>query len=409
MIISRDGKSLGFVISSALVLFYLSDAANKYFQVRSSEINAEGEIFKDSFSVSIFFRLAFEVIFFYFIIRFYDKERKQGLILIGALFCSFVIGSLVFLLSYYDSNYSLSYHLTLFNKYIFVFVIFYAIKDIVNNYEALDKIYLVFKKIYFVNSCLIILGLLLNVNLFKSYYNQDYRYGYSGLIPSINEATLFYMIGISLFYFNYIRQKKDLIILFVCICASLLMGAKAMYLFLFLLLGYHILFKANYSQKVVFSTILILGVIVLIPVLLSDKYSYLYDIFIYQYEKEGLLFTITSGRSFFVITRFLENTDLWNFANYFFGGTDQLKFYIEMDFFDSFLFIGIIGNIFLFRLYFKTIFKNIKYKNFRFFFACSFFLLSFLVGHFFASAINGLYLNISMIFMYAYENDRLAY
>lgn len=408
MIITRDGKNLGFIISSALILFYISDALNKYFQVRSSIINAEGEIFRDSLSISIFFRLAYEVIFFLLIMKFYDKERKQGLLLLLGFFCSFIIGNLTFLLAYYNPNYSLNYHLTLVNKYIFVFVVFYAIKDIINNNIALNKIYFVFKNIYLVNSSLIIIGLVLNVNLFKSYYNQDYRYGYNGLIPSINEATLFYMIGISLIYFNYITQKKDFWLLCFCIVTSLLLGAKAIYLFLFLLLSYHIIYKSNYWQKVVSATVLIVGAIISVPYLISDKYSYLYDFFIYQYEKEGLLFTITSGRSLFVVTKFLENIDLWNIINYLFGGTDQLKFYIEMDFFDSFLFVGIIGNIFLFTLYFKTIFKKVKYKSFRFFFACSFFILSFLVGHFFASAVNALYLNIAMIFILKYEKDKLS-
>lgn len=405
MIITRDGKNLGFLISSALILFYMSDALNKYFQVRSSIVNAEGEIFRDSLSVSIFFRLVFEVVFLYLIVRFYDKKRKQGLMLIGGLFFSFIIGNLLFLLNYYDSNYSLSHHLTSFNKYIFVFIIFYAIKDIVNNTEAIDKIYKILKKIYFVNSCLILVGLLLNINLFKSYYNQEYRYGYNGLIPSINEATLFYMTGLSLFYFNYITQKKDFWLLVLCILASLLMGAKAMYLFLFLLLAYHILFKANYWQKVVSTIIIIVGTITLIPFLLRDKYSYLYDFFIYQYEKNGLLQTLTSGRSLFVITRFIENLEYWNFFNFLFGGTDQFKFYIEMDFFDLFLFFGAVGFVLFFVLYFKTLFGKLKRNTFRLFFCFSFFLIAFLAGHFFSSALNALYLNITVLYMIAHEKQ----
>ena len=408
MVISKAGRNLGHIISSALIFFYLSDAINKYFQVRSAAIN-DGETFKDSFSVSIFFRLAYELIFLCLIFRFYDKQRKRGIELIAAIFCCFLIGNLVFLLSYSSPEYSLTYHVTLLNKYIFVFVTFYAIKDIVDNPVMLNKIYSIFKKIYWVNSTLIILGLIFNINLLKSYYNQEFRYGYNGLIPSVNEATLFYMIGISLFYFNYIRRKEDLFTLSLTIVSSLFIGAKAMYLFLFLLLGYHILFKANYWQKVVSGAVVFSFFLVVIPILSDRKYSYLYEFLLFQYEKEGFLFTVTSGRSSFVITKFLDNLNLWGPINYFFGGTDQLKFYIEMDFFDSFLLIGLIGTILLFKLYFNSIFRRINYKNFRFFFMCSFFLVSFMVGHFFASAVNALYLNIAMLFMYKYEDHSLSY
>lgn len=403
----NSSKLLNLVLSSALILFYLADGANKFIQIESASIYANGDVYSESFSASIYFRFLYELIFLFFIYKFYDKQRGKGIMLLFALFVSFIIGQFIFQLSYHNPGYNFVYHIVLFNKYIFLFIIYYGIKDVVQDKRVLIKLGKLLESIYVINSLLIFIGVAFQITLFKSYFSMDYRYGFDGLIGSINEATLFYIIGISFLYFNYLNQNKGFWSLWICIIASLLMGAKAMYLFLFLLLLHHIIFRANLVQKIVSVTVFILGILAALPTLLSDKYSYLYDFFIYMYEKNGLLSTITSGRSDFVMTKFLENLNLWNGFNYFFGGTDQFKFYIEMDFFDSILYLGIIGTVILMVLYFSTFFKKMKLGSVRLFFCVSFFLVAFMAGHFFSSAVNALYFNIALLYIYAFEKNEL--
>jgi len=405
MVYRGTNKILTLILPSALILLFISDGINKFFQIRSAQLNADGDMFADSFSASIFVRFTYQLIFIFLIYWFYDKERGKGVMLLFGIICLFLLGQFTFLLTYRDANYSLGHHLTLFNKYLYVFIIFYAIKDIVYDKTLLKKLASILEYLFVFNSILIFIGLVFKVDLFKSYFSQDLRFGYNGLIPSVNEATLFYMVGISLLYFRYIKEGKCFWSLWICIISTLPMGAKAMYLFLLLLLMYHIVIRANLIQKVVSIIVIVGGVIAILPTLLSAKYSFLFDFFIYQYEKYGLLFMITSGRSTIFMLRFAENLNFWSWINYFIGGTDQYKYYIEMDFFDSFLFLGILGTILLLILYFNTIFKNIKFKSFRFFFCFAFFSIAFMVGHFFSSALNALYLNIALIYIYSYEQQ----
>ena len=397
------GKSLYLVLLSALILFFVSDALNKYFQVKYAIDVEDGDVFSNTISVSIYFRFLFELIFLYRIFINFNKTNAKGIFLLGLLFILFIFGQLIFVANYHNPNFSLSYQLTLFNKYIFVFIVFYAIRDIINYPYLFDKLMKMLGHLYIANSILIFIGAFLNITLLKSYFTQDYRYGFDGLIPAINEATLFYMIGISYFYFNYINKIQGIFPLLLCGAASMLLGAKAMYLFLFILIIYHIVFRAKLLYKFISLGFFVLVIAAAITFLMSQENAYLYEYFLLKYEDNGLIDAITSGRSEYVYTKFVANLDIWSWLNYLIGGTDQLKFMIEMDFFDGFLIFGSIGLVVYLLIYFKTLFKTLSIKSFRFFFCISFFLLAFLVGHFFASAMNSLYLNLIVLYFISKE------
>ncbi|WP_293784001.1 hypothetical protein [uncultured Pedobacter sp.] len=400
-----DNKSLRLILSSALVLFFISDALNKYFQVKYALAVEDGDVFSNTISVSIYVRFLFELIFLYRISTRFNKTALKGVTLMGWLFAIFIFGQVIFLFNYNNPDFRFGYQLTLFNKYIFVFIVYYAICDLVDYQLLITKTLSILGNIYIANSILIFLGATFNITLFKSYFTQDFRYGYDGLIPAINEATLFYMIGVSYFYFNYINKIQKIYPLLLCTAASLLLGAKAIYLFLFILAIYHIFFKAKLIYKFISLGFLALLAFGLFTFLISEENSYLYEYFIYKYEENGFLDAITSGRSAYIYTKFFDNLEIWNPVNYLFGGTDQLKFMIEMDFFDGFLIFGFVGIVIYFRLYFITLFRDITLKDFRLFFCISFFLLAFLVGHFFASAMNSLYLNLVVLYFYSKESD----
>jgi hypothetical protein len=312
----------------------------------------------------------------------------------------FFIGQETFLFNYGDPDYSIFYHFTLLNKYLYVFIVFGGIYKVVENWKDYRGLIKIYENVVVINSMLIFAGALFSVKLFLSYYAQDYRYGYDGLIPSVNEATLYYFIAISYFYYKHFIRKEKSWKIYVVIIASLLIGTKTIYLFLFLLLIYHLITNLSLAKKIIYiSVALIIIPLLIVPVILDPRFSFLYASFAYFYDKEGFWFMITSGRSYYIQDKFVENLSHWNIINYFFGGTNQLKFMIEMDFFDLFLFLGVLGSIVLFYLYYSTILKNNNKIKFLSFFSFCYFLLAFLSGHMFASATNALNLVMVVIFI----------
>ncbi|HZY80883.1 MAG TPA: hypothetical protein VFE50_15270, partial [Cyclobacteriaceae bacterium] len=90
----------------------------------------------------------------------------------------------------------------------------------------------------------------------------------------------------------------------------------------------------------------------------------------------------------------------WTFVNYLFGGEDPMNFLVEMDFFDLFLFMGLVGFVIYFVLLFSTVFRFNKKQPFHLFFVTIYLTLAFLGGHFFSSVINAVYLCLICMFFY---------
>ena len=134
--------------------------------------------------------------------------------------------------------------------------------------------------------------------------------------------------------------------------------------------------------------------------LTTDHSKWALNYFVSKAESNGLIYVLLSGRTLYLTQVTSEIIDKWTVFNYFVGGQDQSKFMIEMDFFDLFLFLGLIGGVVYLILYFTTIFKFKLSKPFNLFFTFTFFLLAFLGGHFFASAINALYLCLISMYFY---------
>lgn len=392
-----ESKLSFYLISSALILFFFSDGLNKYFQYGQF---TNDDAIENSFSISIYLRFVYEILFLLIILCNLNLVRRKIVLAIIFMILIFCIGQETFLLNYVDPEYSIFYHFTLLNKYLYVFIVFGGVYKVVENWKDYGRLIKIYENIIVVNSILIFVGVLFSINLFLSYYAQENRYGYDGLIPSVNEATLYYFIAISYFYYKHFIRKEKSWKIYLVIVSSLLIGTKTIYLFLFFLIIYHLITNLSLAKKIIYiSATLIVVPLLIIPVILNPSFSFLYASFTYFYEKEGFWFMITSGRSYYIQDKFVENLSHWNVINYFFGGTNQLKYMIEMDFFDLFLFLGIIGSIVLFYMYYNTIFKNSNKVKFLKFFCFCFFLLAFLSGHMFSSATNALNLVLVVIFI----------
>ena len=169
---------------------------------------------------------------------------------------------------------------------------------------------------------------------------------------------------------------------------------------------FHLFYYANNITRILTILLVAVGFVKLVEYATSDKGRTALLFFYDAIEKHGWLSMLLSGRDDYVNTKVVAVINSWNIINYLFGGQDQNRFCIEMDFFDLFLFFGIIGSIFYLLLMFNTIFQVKKVYPFFLFFISCFFLLAFLGGHFFSSAVNSIYLCLVGMFFYVSHSIR---
>jgi hypothetical protein len=380
------------VTKVSLVLFFIADCLNKVIYLITEDDTP-------NVSPSLLARMAFEFIAVIFILADLNRKKSIFVILSSLLFISFLIG-VAFYLRHYDKRYEYFYHLGLFNKYLFAFIAYYFISELRNNKELITKLQGTCERIFIINSLLAIVGAIFRIQLFKSYLFMDYRYGYNGVIPAVNESSLFYFIALSFVYYKKFILGKKLKWSWLIIVASFLIGTKAIYLFIAALVLFHFLRVSSITNKI----LALLGITVFIAITaflyISDFASPVVDYFVYLISEKGLESALLSGRDVYLQTRFFENQEYWNFFNYLFGGQDQLNYLIEMDLFDVVLFFGAVGSILYFVIFFRSIFSISFRKKFNIFFVVVYFIMAGLGGHYFASALNALYLVIFCLFIY---------
>lgn len=382
-----------FLSKSALYIFFISDACNKLLLYLKYDFSR----------VSVFFRLIYEIAFFILILIFMNRLRETFVKMFLMLFLLFLIGQILFSLKV-DYTYNYIENLLHFNKYFFVFIIYFSLYHLQSHRENLNKIISVLESLFLVNAAAAILGFIFQIDLFRTYIDQPYRYGYSGLIPAQNEATLFFFIGISYFYYlNFMIGNKTYKFWFFLL-ATVLLGTKGIYLFLGLLLLFHFLSHSSLKAKVF---VILLGVALFFGItwyVQTESAQDLLSYFVIKTKENGLINMLLSGRNASIDNTIPTILDKWNFVNYFIGGQDINHFAIEMDFFDLFLFFGLVGGVSILILYFFTLFKLRMKKPFNFFFVFSYFLLAFFAGHFFYSATNALYLCLVSMYFYASQS-----
>lgn len=375
---------------SALCIFFISDACNKLLFY----------LHYDFYRVSIFFRSIYEILFFLVIILFLNRVRLMFLKIFFFFFTLFIFGQILFSSNLFY-KYNFIENIFIFNKYYFVFIIYFSIYKLQNHADKFQRIIKLLENIFLLNSAAVIIGFLFQINFLRSYLEQSYRYGYSGFIPAQNEATYFFFVAISYFYYKHfilnLRSQRFLLV----VLSSFLLGTKGIYLFLCMLLIFHFLNHSSVkSKRITFigALFLFLGSLWYLE---TDYAKVLLGYFISKGDSVGWFNMVMSGRNTLITTKGAEVIDNWSIINYFIGGQDQTTFLIEMDFFDLFFFLGIIGGFMYLAFYFFTLFKFRISKPFNFFFVFSFFLLAFLGGHFFSSAINALYICLISLFLYS--------
>ncbi|WP_046755334.1 hypothetical protein [Kordia jejudonensis] len=216
-------------------------------------------------------------------------------------------------------------------------------------WKKIIKILIIFAK---VNAIFIVLGLLFDINVFKSYPYTN-RFGFNGLLPIQGAGTFYYIFVISIVYYKGFTEYRNfkkinrstLLDFIILVVAALLLGTKGAYLFLFLLLLADVFFRQERKRLVYFTV----GSLTLLFVFFSEKIAInmlkLMDLSTTIYTDNGLITVLLSYRDLLFISA-MEYIEInWNAINYLIGGTNFTILKVEIELVDIFLFFGVVGII----------------------------------------------------------------
>ena len=128
-------------------------------------------------------------------------------------------------------------------------------------------------------------------------------------------------------------------IFWVILLPSILVATKGIYLFLIVLLLFHVLLRVSFVKLVSLLVALTVFLYTILNSVINEILINSYAIFMYMYNKGGLLYALLSGRDQFINEKLVPLiTEYWSLPNFIFGGQEVSKYYIEMGFFDLFLF-----------------------------------------------------------------------
>lgn len=368
----------------ALPLFYLTDGLYKIFARSGIELRL-GPVIKGAFAVFVILYSLFN----------FNKSKLYIYISIVLLILCFLIGQ--FFLSFNIDKLNFFENFNTLFKYLSPLIYLLLVIDIFTLKKYPQKIEKYFKLILSINNIFIVMGLLTGMFLLKT-YTGSHRFGYNGLIFAQNEASYIFILSITTFYYRRFYLGFKEIFFWIVLIPALIVGTKAVYLFLVLLLLFH-LFKKIPIKKLITSLFVgsLLGYLVF-HAMLNKILLNAWQVFMYLYHKKGLLFALTSGRNEFIEKK-LEPLVFgkWLPPNFIFGGQDVVYYYTEMGFIDLVLFFGPVGAIFYSLIYFKLINLLSFRKDFKLFFSVSLFIIIFTSGHYFDSSIVGFYFIVFLL------------
>jgi hypothetical protein len=389
-----------FLLTTGVTLNYIFDGLNKL-----------SKLYFPAFSRSaIIYRVLLEVICICLVFIFLNKKRTNWITWFSYFLVCFLIGNM-YLKYLVNIDIFLIEQFIYFNKYFFIFFIFFATYKALADKDALVEIIKNFKKVFLFNGFLALVGVLFKVKLFSTIPIGVARFGYDGLILSQNEASIFYLLGLFVFYYDWILHKSSLERLFFVIFLCLITGMKAVFLGVILLGLFHFFSRMTVKKIIyIFSGVIILGTtLILTFAKLKELFGYYYWFFV----NKGFLYTMLGGRNTFIESRLIPYLEKWDLINYFLGGQNisNVKDYlalVEMDFIDIALFFGVLNGFFYLYLFKKYIVGVIKNKFF-YFVICVFFLLAFFSGHFFTSSVNPIFIIIVFAYINSYIDDKTIY
>ncbi|WP_430410890.1 hypothetical protein [Kordia sp.] len=288
------------------------------------------------------------------------KIKKEVLIFLIILGLSFLIGQYVLIEkhSIFGSNLlkeAQGGDIYIFIKYMYILFFVGVYEKITTNENLTERLVNLFNGFMIINTIFIGIGLITKWELFKS-YPYTTRFGYQGLIELAGESIHLYTIAISLAYIKYVKTKKYGLLVFFLL-GGLMLGKKAIFLYLLLLVIVHLCYlkKKKILYGMGFLTILAIVFHKFVIAIFIKIFPFWQNL----YESDGLVTVIFSKRNILFEESLHYIQTNWNPINYIFGGIDFASYRSEFGFFDLFLAVGILG----IALYFWFIYKYFLSKQ----------------------------------------------
>lgn len=277
---------------------------------------------------------------------FYIFKEKQHIGLLknfSLLFLIFIIGCLALTkeIDFYDSRNEIRELGLYFASYLyFYFLNILPLKT--NIYKTFSSVTLILIGLI---CCTVLIGVIFDLSFFKTYH---FRFGYMGVLHKSIVATYFFVSSILyVYYISFVQKTYSKVFFWLITITALLVGTKAIYLFLVCLFGYHVFTFRLYKKKSYYSLILFVSLLVItVSYLNKAAFFTTFDVLIDVYNEHGFLTTLMSFRDQILIEKasyYLEN---WTVLNYLFGGKMDAIGLFEMSLIDMFVFFGAIGLLF---------------------------------------------------------------
>lgn len=298
------------------------------------------------------------------------------------------------------SNYFESF-IMLFKFFVF-FVMVSSFKYVIESgYLGFQRFHYIISALIFIYSLSIILGAFFDIEMFKNYNNDDsQRWGVKGIIIAGNEASGFLTVALAWALLN-LKKRSGNILLAVVAIASLITGTKAAILAFVFVSSSYILSKYKGKSVLIMLAFLSLSYLILLSIYTNvnavrDTVDQSLNYFLWHYENSArgdLVNLALTGRDYKLNVVFDEIYHIAPWV-YVFGGFPVGNYTVEMDFFDAVALYGVFGTLFYFFIWFKfwKIPENSEFKFFCLYFSVSFFILGFLAGHYFYSAMTAPFL-----------------
>ncbi|MDA9125397.1 hypothetical protein N9J80_01315 [Flavobacteriaceae bacterium] len=361
------------------VLFYFSDGIAKISKRSGNGYTPYSAILKGLFQT---------IILMYALITL-KKSKVYFLFAMLLLTSCFLLGQFFLSLSFLEINFMQNIN-TLF-KYLFPLILYLLAIDVIAYDRYPLQLFKVYRGVLTINSALILIGLFTG-NKFLETYPGIYRFGFDGLILAQNEASFIFIFAITTVYYRRFYLKINELFFWTTVIPSLIVATKAVYLFIILLFVFHLVKRVSLKRLLIYGVSLLTFGYFLFSTFVNTILKNSYDVFIYGYNRGGLLYALLSGRDIYLKSK-LEPLlfDHWSFPNLFFGGQDVIAHYIEMGLIDLFLFFGIIGFTIYLYIYYKLFDLLTFNKEFKMFFGLSLLIIIATAGHFFESGIVGVH------------------
>lgn len=348
----REKLGNSYYFTLVFILYLFADIINKY------------AIYYDNYAIKFIpytIKIIINIVLIISLIVNYQKKIFwMGVGVIGLLL-NFFFGHLLLENHHliFSERVALNFKTLVWYLTIFIFISCYVLLPKTFVKQNINQLVKSLDIVLYVQILAVIIGLLTDIYLFKSYGKS--RFGYSGIFINVMQGNYLYILLIIIYFYKLFLNNSliNKVNLFLLLVFSILIGTKGMLLYNVIFINYILfnylkdksLLKYYYPISFVFVMCFIGGIIYILNSPILQK----------VYKEEGVINLITSMRYSLLKDSFLPFiSEHWTFFNYLFGGAMFNVNRTEFEAFDFLWFFGIIGSIIYFVLINKYLIK-IKY------------------------------------------------